>query len=245
MTKSWTDDQVYTAPHAPARNDTAPAAASAAAVPAASAKPAPIEKAPVPSPGETHTGNPIDERSVEKAPIPSPGETHTNPIPPTNDLAVEKAPVPSPGPTNTDPFNKATATETSSQAAGNATTATRSGAPPIILGNVLGGASPEATSTTANPNKVFLTTASTDPASASPAHTAPVVDSHSSVAIEKVAANANIGQEATEEEKSMFARAQEYGLGAATTLTTALGQAAHAVEDATGLHLTAGDPVSL
>jgi hypothetical protein len=42
----------------------------------------------------------------------------------------------------------------------------------------------------------------------------------------------------------MLERAQEYGLGAATTIGAALGQAAHAVEDATGLHLTAGDPVS-
>jgi hypothetical protein len=241
--------QVYTAPHAPARNDTAPAAASAAAVPAASAssKSAPVEKAPVPSPGETHT-NPIDERSVEKAPIPSPGETRTN----TNDLAVEKAPVPSPGPTNTDPFNAVsgsgsradTSSSSQAQTVGGATSATRSGPAPVILGNVLGGATPSATSTTSNPNKVFLTTANTDPASASPAHTAPVVDTHSSVAIEKVAANANIGQEATEEEKTILERAQEYGLGAATTLTAVLGQAAHAVEDATGLHLTQGDPVS-
>lgn len=42
----------------------------------------------------------------------------------------------------------------------------------------------------------------------------------------------------------MLERAQAYGLGAATTLTAALGQAAHAVEEATGIHLTQGDPVS-
>jgi hypothetical protein len=98
-------------------------------------------------------------------------------------------------------------------------------------------------STGTNP-VVGLSAPNTDPSSASPGHTAPVVNKSSPEAIEKVAANANIGQEATGEEQSILARAQAYGLGAATTLTTALGQAAHVVEEATGIHLTQGDPVS-
>jgi hypothetical protein len=217
-----TDDQVYTAPHAPARNETAPAAVAAAPVPAASATPAPIEKAPAPSPGEMHT-NPIpptDQLNVEKAPAPSPGEMLTDPIPATKDLNVEKAPVPSPGPTNTDPFNAtSTGTEQSTLPRD-----TKTGVIPV-LGNVISGSD-------------------TNASSASPAHTAPVIDQHPSVAIEKVAANANIGQEPTDHEQTMLERAQAYGMGAATTLTSAIGQAVHTVEEKTGLHLLQGDPVS-
>jgi hypothetical protein len=163
---------------------------------------------------------PTDQLNVEKAPVPSPGETHTNPIPATKDLNVEKAPVPSPGPTNTDPFN-APAT-----ASGDSTLPrdTKTGVIPV-LGNVISGSN-------------------TKLSSASPAHTAPVINEHPSVAIEKVAANANIGQEPTEHEQTMLEKAQAYGMGAATTLTSVIGQAVHTVEERTGLHLLQGDPVS-
>jgi hypothetical protein len=161
---------------------------------------------------------PTDELNVEKAPAPSPGEVHTNPIPATKDLNVEKAPIPSPGPTNTDPFNAPTSGESTLPRD------TKTGVIPV-LGNVISG-----------PN----TSAST----ATPAHTAPVINEHPSVAIEKVAANANIGQEPTDHEQTMLEKAQAYGMGAATTLTSAIGQAVHTVEEKTGLHLLQGDPVS-
>jgi len=162
---------------------------------------------------------PTDELNVEKAPIPSPGETHTNPIPATKDLEVEKAPVPSPGPTNTDPFSARSTEETAIPRD------TKTGVIPV-LGNVISGSD-------------------TNPSTATPAHTAPVIDQHPSVAIEKVAANANIGQEPTEHEQTMLEKAQAYGMGAATTLTSAIGQAVHTVEERTGLHLLQGDPVSV
>lgn len=92
-------------------------------------------------------------------------------------------------------------------------------------------------------NTHHVTAPNTDPSTATPGHTAPILDKPAPEAIETVAANANIGQEATEEEKTLLERAQEYGAGAAVTLGAALGTAAHAVEDATGIQLTHGSPV--
>lgn len=230
-------NNVYTAPHAPASTESTGSAPAVAAGAGGAAVAGAGAAAIAPSTLAKSEG-----ASVEKAPIPSPGETHTNPIPPVSELPVEKAPAPSPGPTNTDPFNATPAsngpgpadevsaaprTEPSSLVAGGVPAVNRGGAAPV-LGNVH-----------------HITAPNTNPSTASPGHTAPVINKSPPEAIEKVAANANIGQEATEHDQTLLERAQAYGLGAATTLTTALGQAAHVVEDATGIHLTQGDPVSI
>lgn len=85
----------------------------------------------------------------------------------------------------------------------------------------------------------------TDPSTAAPGNTAPIINKSSPEAIQTVAANANVGQEATEEEKTLLERAQALGAGAAVTLGSALGQAAHVVEDVTGVNLTHGAPVCI
>lgn len=66
----------------------------------------------------------------------------------------------------------------------------------------------------------------------------------SNVAIQKLAASANVGEASTAGEHSILERASEYGAGAAAAIGGLLGSAAAAVESATGIDLTHGEPVS-
>ena len=77
-----------------------------------------------------------------------------------------------------------------------------------------------------------------------PQDAAPKTTDPTPVKIEKTAANAQVGEGPTEDDKTMQERAAEYGTGAVAALGAVVGGAVAAVEKATGVDLSHSEPVS-
>lgn len=212
---------MYTAPHAPAPSTAAPATAAAA------------------------TGSKDkDTASAPTASVPSSTAADVAPAPATESVkpnTLLAAAIPAAGVPSASGGSEPILGNTREVTKPERTEAAPADAKPVAVGVP---AAPNASEPVLGNLHHITSAPNTDPATATPGNTAPIINKSSPEAIETVAANANIGQEATEEEKTLFARAQEYGAGAAVTLGAALGSAAHVVEDVTGLNLTHGAPVS-
>ena len=229
------DIQVYTAPHAPAP---APAAAASSSPAAAAASASDVTPAAAAAKSTESAPAPSVPSSSSADVAPAPPAEHTN----ANTLlaaAVPVAGVPAAA-GGSEPVLGNTRHISGNEASNSSSAPVE--AKPVAVGvpAAAGGSEPVLGNIhhiTAQPN--------TDPSSADPGNTAPVMNKSSPEAIQKVAANANIGQEATGEEHTLLERAQALGAGAAVTLGAALGQAAHVVEDVTGVNLTHGAPVRI
>lgn len=209
---------MYTAPHAPSPAEVTPASAAAASTESAPSPAVPSSSAPDASPApatESTNANTLIAAAVPTAGVPAAAGGSEPVLGNTKHITGNEHKNVDPAPVEAAPV-----------AVG--VPAAAGGSEPV-LGNVH--------HITSQPN--------TDPSTAAPGNTAPVINKSSPEAIQKVAANANVGQEATEEDKTLLERAQAYGAGAAVTLGAALGQAAHVVEDVTGVNLTHGAPVCI
>lgn len=232
--------QVYTAPHAPAASEAAPAvAASSETQKSADAAPAPAvpsssapDAAPAPTTETSTAPSGLVAAAVPTAGKPAAAGGSEPVLGDTHHVDTKKTDAATAFALAAPISTGSTATAKSAAVAPTAVPAASGGEPAAAGGSepVLG-------------NTHHITAPNTDPSTATPGHTAPVLNKPAPEAIETVAANANIGQEATGEEKTLLERAQELGAGAAVTIGAALGTAAHAIEDATGLDLTHGSPV--
>lgn len=210
-------NNVYTAPHAPAA-----ASAPADPVPTSADSPA----VPVVAAASTK------ENTKEEV------------KPKTDDIPKAAAAVPAPAATTEDTTpapTKATPTEPSTLLASSAPAPASSGNP-YNLGKPIGATTPAPTSTLTNAEGAEPVKAT----AAVPIEAAPAVTDPVPVQIEKTAANANIGAvpAQTDDEKTIQETVAEYGAGAFAALGAVAGGALAAVEKATGVDLTHGNPVS-
>lgn len=184
------------------------------------------------------------------AAAPSPVKATQAPSSPVKAPAPEPIPVPEPVPALT--TDKA---EPSNLMAASAPAAASTGLP-FVLGNPVGSTTTTPVKTISSTPAVVAPTANaTQPVSAAPVipatqptPTAPVTKEQtitSAEAIEKTAARANVGEaQVGTHEDSILEKASAVGASALAGLTAYVGAAAVAVEKATGIDLTHGEPVS-
>lgn len=234
------DWQVYTAPHPPAadapketastkENETSAAAPAAAAVAATSAPVAAEHTKSAPSPTEAIKSEP----AVSEASAPAPSAPATKETEPSSLLASSAPSAASKGPSGIPTL-------------GAVTLPTSHADPPKTV----------ETHATAAPVPSIPVAPVPAPAVATaavPIEAAPKVTDSTPVKIEKTAANANIGQAPNgTEAHTIQEAAQEYahqaaevGAGALASIGAAVGSAVLAVENATGVHILGGQPVSI